>query len=197
MGFREKWMKWMDACIFTSHVSSLVNGSAMKDFKVQKGLRQGDPLYPFLFVLAMEGLTVLVRKSVEMGDFKPFKYGEEGYVDILQFADDTVILGESSCDNLWSMKFFLRGFELLLGLKINFSKSNVFGVNIDILSWENGAFSWNSNSLFRVDIGVVSIPEAAVASAQWCLHLSMMVTVFLVQSEQDKFIWRLNTLGNF
>lgn len=110
MGFNDKWMKWMEARVFTSHMSVLVNGSATKDFMTQKGLRQGDSLSPFLFVLAMEGLTTLVRKSVEMGDFKLFKFGEEEFVDILQFADDTVILGEASRDNLWSMKVLLRGY---------------------------------------------------------------------------------------
>ncbi|XP_058746837.1 uncharacterized mitochondrial protein AtMg01250-like [Vicia villosa] len=111
-------------------MSVLVNESATKVFLAQRGLRQGDPLSPFLFVLAMEGLTTLVKKPVEVGDFKPFKFGEEDYVDILQFADDTVILGEPTCDNLWSMKAILRGFELISGLKINFSKSNVIGVHI-------------------------------------------------------------------
>src|SRR4051812_29441321 len=113
-------MKWMEACIFTSHMSILVNGSVSKDFKFQRGLRQGDHLSRFLFVLAMEGLTSLVRKSVEMGDFKPFKYGEKEYVDILQFADDTIILGESTSDNHWNMKVLLRGFEIVSGLGINF-----------------------------------------------------------------------------
>lgn len=98
--------------------------------KIQKGLRQEDPLSTFLFVFVQKGLTALVRKSVEMGDFKSFKYGEEEFVDILQFTDDTVILGESSCNNLWSIIVLLRGFELISGLKINFSKSNVFYVNI-------------------------------------------------------------------
>src|SRR3954471_11504940 len=111
-------------------MSILVNGSVSKDFKFQRGLRQGDHLSRFLFVLAMEGLTSLVRKSVEMGDFKPFKYGEKEYVDILQFADDTIILGESTRDNHWNMKVLLRGFEIVSGLRINFSKSSVSGVNI-------------------------------------------------------------------
>ncbi|XP_058774256.1 uncharacterized protein LOC131648522 [Vicia villosa] len=130
MGFGDMWMRWMDTCIFMSHMSVLVNGSATKEFKVHKGLRQGDPLSPFLFVLAMKGLKALVRKSIEMGDLKPFNYGEEDYVDILQFADDTIILGEDSCDNLWNMKVLLRGFELVSGLKTNFAKSNILGVNV-------------------------------------------------------------------
>ncbi|XP_058726375.1 uncharacterized protein LOC131597715 [Vicia villosa] len=130
IGFGDIWMNWMDACIFMSHLSFLVNGSATKDFKAQRGLRQGDPLSPFLFVLAMEGLTALVHKSVALGEFKLFKYGVEDFVDILQFADGTIILGEPSNDNLWYLKVVLRGFELVSGLKINFSKSNVCGVNI-------------------------------------------------------------------
>ncbi|XP_058760864.1 uncharacterized protein LOC131634228 [Vicia villosa] len=87
MGFGDRWMKWMDACIFTSHMSVLVNGSATKEFKVTKGLRQGDPLSPFLFVLAMEGLTALVRKSIEVGDFKPFKPKEKGGLGVRDVAE--------------------------------------------------------------------------------------------------------------
>ncbi|XP_058746160.1 uncharacterized mitochondrial protein AtMg01250-like [Vicia villosa] len=111
-------------------MSVLVNGSVTKVFKVQRALRQGDPISPFLFVLSMEGLTALTKKSVEVSDFMPFKYGLEYYVDILQFADDTVIIGEPTCDNLWNMKVLLRGSELVSGLKINFHKSNFFGVHI-------------------------------------------------------------------
>src|SRR3954467_15022369 len=101
MGFGVRWMRWMEACILSNHMSVLVNGSATKEFKVHKGLRQGDPLSPFLFVLAMEGLTALVKKSVVLGNFKPFMYGENESVDILQFADDTILLGEASCENIW------------------------------------------------------------------------------------------------
>src|SRR4051812_29195592 len=108
----------MEACVFTSHISVLVNGSATKDFSANKCLRQGDPLSPFIFVLVMEGLTALVKKAMEVGEFKPFMFGEEDHVDILQFADDIVILGEPSCDNLWNLKVILRGFELVSGMKI-------------------------------------------------------------------------------
>ncbi|XP_058746451.1 uncharacterized protein LOC131619364 [Vicia villosa] len=69
MGFGMRWMKWMESCIFTSHMSILVNGSATKEFSVQRGLLQGDPISPFLFVIAMEGLSALKKR----GTF-PFKF---------------------------------------------------------------------------------------------------------------------------
>src|SRR3954466_16423556 len=104
MGFGDKWMCWMEGCIFTNHLSILVNGSATKDFSVEKGLRQGDPLSPFVFVLVMEALTALMKKSKDIGEFRGFRLNDGVEVDLLQFADDTVIMAEGDTANLWSMK---------------------------------------------------------------------------------------------
>jgi mannosylglycoprotein endo-beta-mannosidase len=60
MGFSEGWLKWMRAFIFTSSMSVLINGSPIDDFNVGRGLRQGDPLSPFLFLIAVEGLAGLM-----------------------------------------------------------------------------------------------------------------------------------------
>ncbi|PNX65997.1 ribonuclease H [Trifolium pratense] len=49
----------------------------------------------------------------------------------LQFADDTVIVGEGNWDNLWSIKTVLRSFELVSGLKVNFFKSKLYGINLE------------------------------------------------------------------
>lgn len=68
---------------------------------------------PFLFVLVMEGLTSLMKKAVDLNEFRGFSINEEIVFDILQFADDSLILGESSWSNLWSVKAILRGFELV------------------------------------------------------------------------------------
>ncbi|XP_058726223.1 uncharacterized protein LOC131597549 [Vicia villosa] len=73
MGFGEVWISWMQALVFTSHMSVMVNGSPTKEFKVERGLRQGDPISPFLFVIVAEGLKGLVNKAVENGDFAPKK----------------------------------------------------------------------------------------------------------------------------
>ncbi|GAU48545.1 hypothetical protein TSUD_99510 [Trifolium subterraneum] len=49
----------------------------------------------------------------------------------LQYADDTLFNGEASMDNLWSLKSILRSFELASGLRVNFSKSSIMGVNVN------------------------------------------------------------------
>ncbi|GAU45905.1 hypothetical protein TSUD_280460 [Trifolium subterraneum] len=61
------WLKWMRACIFESLMSILINGSPTDDFKVERGLRQGDPLSPFLFLIVAEGLAGLMKRTVEIG----------------------------------------------------------------------------------------------------------------------------------
>jgi hypothetical protein len=59
-------------CLSEFH-AVLVNGSPMADLSVGKGLRQGDPLSPFLFLIVVEGLTGLMRKAVDGGSFHDFK----------------------------------------------------------------------------------------------------------------------------
>jgi hypothetical protein len=72
----------------------LVNGSPTKQFNIGRGLRQGDPLSPFLFLLAAEGFNLLMKKAVEIGKFDGFRFdrGEDQFTH-LQYADDTLIIG--------------------------------------------------------------------------------------------------------
>ncbi|MCH83868.1 LINE-1 reverse transcriptase like [Trifolium medium] len=66
-------------------------------------------------------LGALMRKAVEIERFKPFRVGRSGVpVSLLQYADDTLCIGEASVENLWMLKAVLRGFELASGLKVNF-----------------------------------------------------------------------------
>jgi hypothetical protein len=112
-------------------MSILVNGSPTREINIQKGLKQGDPLAPFLFLLVAEGLGGVMRKTVELGLFRGFKVGSgDVLVSHLQYADDTLCIGEASVENLWTLKAILRGFEMASGLKINFWKSCLLGVNV-------------------------------------------------------------------
>lgn len=103
---------------------------------MEKGFRQGDSLSPFLFVIAMEGLSGFMEYAVENGDFKGFKINGEEKVHILQFADDTIIFGDGGSDDLWRIKAILRGFEMTSGLRVNFCKSNIYGINVRNLTLE-------------------------------------------------------------
>lgn len=62
-------------CVSTAHAFILVNGSPSGEFKLERGLRQGDPLSLFLYLLVAEGLNILVSRAVENGWFKAAKLG--------------------------------------------------------------------------------------------------------------------------
>ncbi|RVW78488.1 hypothetical protein CK203_050435 [Vitis vinifera] len=67
MGFGTKWVGWMWSCVSSAKFSILVNGVPAEFFPSTRGLRQGDPLSPYLFVMGMEVLDVLIRRAVEGG----------------------------------------------------------------------------------------------------------------------------------
>jgi len=68
---------------------------------------------------------------VDLNLFEDFKIGDNGLtVSHLQYANDTLCIGKATVDNLWMMKALLRGFEMASGLKINFFKSSLIGVNV-------------------------------------------------------------------
>ncbi|MCH82956.1 LINE-1 reverse transcriptase like, partial [Trifolium medium] len=116
----------------TSSMSVLVNGSPTEDFSVGKGLRQGDPLSPFLFLIVAEGHTGLMSKAVDNSLFHGYKVSNNIRFHTLQFAaDDTIIVGDGNWDNLWTIKTVLRSFEIVSGLKVNFYKSKIYGINLD------------------------------------------------------------------
>jgi hypothetical protein len=125
--------------VFAGNLSVLVNGSPTSEINIQRGLKQGDPLAPFLFLLVAEGFAGLMRSAVEKNLFKGFRVGTEGLViSHLQYADDTLCIGEASMENLWTLKAILRGFELASGLKVNFGKSSLIGVNVNNNFMEEG-----------------------------------------------------------
>nr|KYP36869.1 hypothetical protein KK1_041971 [Cajanus cajan] len=120
----------MEACVCGGSLSTLVNGSPTEEVSVGRGLKQGDPLAPSMFLIAAEGLRLLMSRALEMNLFKGLHLGGEGSpISLLQFADDTLIIGEATIQNLWCLKAILRCFELISGMKINFHKSCVVNIH--------------------------------------------------------------------
>ncbi|GJU62549.1 reverse transcriptase domain-containing protein [Tanacetum coccineum] len=142
MGFSSKWRNWIKACLNSTYASVLINGSPSKEFKVERGLRQGDPLYPFLFILAVEALNVILIEAKNKNKFHGIEVGKDKtYISHLQFADDALIMGEWSLTNAKNLSRILTCFHLASGLKVNFNKSKLFGVGVTPLEVNSIALS--------------------------------------------------------
>ena len=77
IGFGNKWYTWINVCMKSTSISVLVNGSPTKEFDMGRGVRKGDPLSPFLFILAAEGLNVLIKEAVDKAIFNGVKVGRD------------------------------------------------------------------------------------------------------------------------
>ena len=131
MGFGLKWCNWVDACLRSASISILVNGSPTEEFRMTRGIRQGDPLSPFLFLIAAEGINVITKEAISNAVLKGVSVGrDEVIVSHLQYADDTVFFGEWSYRNGRNLMGVLKCFEKASGLKINLSKSSLYGVGV-------------------------------------------------------------------
>ncbi|KAL6510920.1 hypothetical protein OROGR_022044 [Orobanche gracilis] len=150
MGFPEKWCIWIKGILESSCASVLVNGSPTFQFKNEKGLRQGDPISPFLFLIVMECLSWLMNKAKDMGILKGINFRVDNTdLNHLFFADDALIMGEWSRENLQNTARILRIFYLCSDLRINIHMSNLFGVGtqdeevdsmLEVLGCREGVF---------------------------------------------------------
>lgn len=95
MGFGEKRIGWISFCISTVKYSILVNGEPVGFFPSGRGLRQGDPLLPFIFVLAMEGFGSMMRRAILSNCIRGAT-GKTKEICHLLYADDTIIFCEPS-----------------------------------------------------------------------------------------------------
>jgi len=94
-------------------------------------LRQGNPLSPFLFLIVAEGLNAMMNALVAAGLFTGYKAGTSDYVFVthLQFVDDTLLVRVRSWANIRALQALLLLFEASSGLKVNFHKNMLLGIN--------------------------------------------------------------------
>ncbi|RVX05281.1 Transposon TX1 uncharacterized 149 kDa protein [Vitis vinifera] len=117
-GFSPRWRKWMSGCLSSVSFAILVNGSAKGWVKASRGLRQGDPLSPFLFTLVADVLSRMLMRAEERNLMEGFRVGRNRTrVSHLQFADDTTFFSNSREEELQTLKSLLLVFGHISGLK--------------------------------------------------------------------------------
>nr|GEV38670.1 RNA-directed DNA polymerase, eukaryota, reverse transcriptase zinc-binding domain protein [Tanacetum cinerariifolium] len=130
-GFGSKWRVWIHNCLNSSKGSILVNGSPTGEFHFQKGLKQGDHLSPFLFLLIMDSLYLSFQNLVNEGLFKGVSVSSSLHLSHLFYADDVIFMGQWSETNINILVQALDCFYKALGLWMNLNKSKLMGITVE------------------------------------------------------------------
>lgn len=131
--FPPVFINWISECLTTTSFSVNVNGELCGFFQGTRGLRQGDPISPSLFVIAMEAFSNLLNSGFETGLIGLHPLGRNPKVTHLAFADDIIIMFDGKGTSLNGIAQSLNQFKLLSGLDMNKDKTDLFlaGLNIE------------------------------------------------------------------
>lgn len=118
LGFHETWTTWVMQCITTASYSYLVNDAVYGNVKPDRGIRQGDPLSPYIFFLCGEVLSGLCKLAERTGSFNGVRVARGiPKVNHLLFADDTMFFCHSDSQSCSTLKKILREYEIRSGQK--------------------------------------------------------------------------------
>jgi hypothetical protein len=131
LGFAPRWVNWIMACVTTVSYKVKFNGTLLDSFSPSRGLRQGDPLSPFLFLFVADGLSALLQKEVENQTIEPVKICRRAPgISHLLFADDTLLFFKAKQEQAHKVKEVLEKYANSTGQLINPSKCSImFGAS--------------------------------------------------------------------
>jgi hypothetical protein len=126
MGFSTKWVDLIMKCVSTVTYKVKINGDYTEQILPQRGLRQGDPLSPYLFIICAEGLSALIREAERRGDIEGIRVCTPApRVTHLFFADDTLILLKATVRGARCLHQVLELYEEVSGQMVNKDKTTI------------------------------------------------------------------------
>eukprot|EP00253_Pinus_taeda_P005582 PITA_05582 len=125
LGFPQNFISWIMACITTPTFSVLINGSASQFFHSERGLRQGCPLSPLLFLIIMDALSQLIDSAKRNGDLIGLQNTDECTLTHLLFVDDVMIFLDGSIRDFRAFSNIINIFSSATSMLANHSKSSI------------------------------------------------------------------------
>ncbi len=125
LGFPYEFIKWIMCCITNISFSVLVNGVASPFFHYERGLRQGCPLSPLIFLLVMEGLSRLIKDMHLKGRLMGIRITDSCIITHLLFVDDVLIFLNGGIGDLTTLQKTISLFQFATSMVINNSKSTI------------------------------------------------------------------------
>lgn len=130
MKFPMPFIIWIYSCLSTPYFSIIVNGVTTGYFKSSQGLRQGDPISSYLFIILMECLTLMIEKEVSLNLIATHPKCKNPLVTSLMFADDVLLVTKPDPASIENIILTLVQFHKLTGLTIDKCKSQILVVGI-------------------------------------------------------------------
>ena len=131
LGFNYPFIKRIFACITTSSFAVLINGAASPFFHAERGLRQGCPLSPLLFLLVVEGLSRAILDAKRRGLFEGLRITSSTSISHILFVDDILIFCKDSKRDAERLSEILTLFCKATGMQINLQKSSLTALNME------------------------------------------------------------------
>lgn len=198
MNFPSRFINWTIKCITTTQYTIAINGDLYGDIQGWRGLRQGDPISPLIFVICTEYFTRLMNVVATQERFEYHTQCKSLKLNHLCFADDVLMFCKGEFQSILLMLRALKSFSIVSGLETNAAKSNIYGVNMtsqcvddvcELTGYQKGALPFRylgvpilARRISKIDCETLLNKMTAKVQSWGSRHLSHAGRVLLVNA---------------